>query len=489
MNTLIILGLVLWAVFFSIQLMYLILAFHMSKKDLTIRKDIPEKKMSILVPAYNEAMVLKGCMSGYQNLDYQNFEPIIINDGSSDESMDLLHHLLKLKQVESLPHNKLSYNPVHAVFSSTLYPNVKVLDKANGGKADALNAGADYATGDIIITLDADSILQKDALIHINEAMDDPKVIAGGGMVHVGQMYQDAKPSFKGKGLIRYQLSDYMLSFYIKRFVQSRFGVVSVVSGAFGAFRSYALFQAGGYKKTIGEDMEITLHMQQLIKTHYTDGKLVFIPKAECYTEVPSSYNNLKKQRIRWQKGFLDSLNIYRKACVKNLGFKLVFFIFIDSLLPGAVGVFTTLLLLWSIFQGQFILLTLILLALTATLQIAQRISSYFVSRRYGHLYARGDYLKVFLFSGIELITYRLLDSYFFLYGSIAFIFQKNHQWNKLERTGLVSIYTNEPETALLDSVLPFKKTFEDIQNDFNPLLTPQENPVDAELVMGREIN
>lgn len=482
MNTLIILGLVLWMIFFSIQLMYVVLAFRLSKKDTGIRNDLPEKKMSILVPAYNEAMVLKGCMSGYQNLNYRNFELIIINDGSTDNSMDLLHQLLQLEPVDLIPHDKLAYNPVNSVFVSALYPNVKVLDKVNGGKADALNAGADYAAGDIIITLDADSILQKHALLHINEAMENPDVIAGGGMVHVGQMYQDAKPSFKGKGLIRYQLSDYMLSFYIKRFVQSRFGVVSVVSGAFGAFRSYALFEAGGYKKTIGEDMEITLHMQKLIKANYPHGKLVFIPKAECYTEVPATYGNLKKQRIRWQKGFLDSLTIYRKGCLKDLGFKLVFFIFIDSLLPGAVGVFTTLLLAWSILHGQFILLTLVLLGLTATLQIVQRISSYFVSRRYGHLYARGDYLKVFLFSGIELITYRLLDSYFFLYGTIAFAFQRNHQWNKLERTGLVSIYANDPETALLDNVLPFKKALEDIQNEFNPLLASQENPADAEL-------
>lgn len=492
MQTLVIVGLILWMIFFSIQLMYLVLAFNMSKKDTTIRKDLQEKKMSILVPAYNEEMVLKGCMTGFKNLDYENFELIIINDGSTDGSMNLLHQLLALKEVKLQPHNKLSYNSVATAFKSAVYPNVIVLDKVNGGKADALNAGADYASGDIIITLDADSILQKDALIHINEAMEDPNVLAGGGMVHVGQMYQDAKPSFKGIGLIRYQLSDYMLAFYIKRFVQSKFGVVSVVSGAFGAFRSYALYEAGGYKKTIGEDMEITLHMQKLIKNVYTQGKLVFIPKAECYTEVPATYDSLKKQRIRWQKGFLDSLMIYRKRCIKDLGFKLVFFIFIDSLLPGAVGVFTTLLLAWSIFHGQFIMLTLVLLGLTAVLQIVQRISSYFVSKNYGHAYSRLDYFKIFLFSGVELITYRLLDSFFFLYGSISFVFQRNHQWNKLERTGLVSIYTMEaaPATPKLSNVLPFPTITAGIHNDSPPLLAAEEAVASAvESVITSKVN
>lgn len=492
MQTIIILALVLWAVFFSIQLLYIVLAFKMSKKDTAVRKDLQEKRMSILVPAYNEERVLKACMSGFQNLDYRNFELVIINDGSTDGSMSLLHELLELKKADLTPNDILSYNPVTACYVSTAYPNIKVLDKVNGGKADALNAGGDYASGEIIITLDADSILQKDALTHINEAMADPDVIAGGGMVHVGQMYQNAKPSFNGKGLIRYQLSDYMLAFYVKRFVQSKFGVVSVVSGAFGAFRSYALYEAGGYKKTIGEDMEITLHMQKLIKRLYPKGKLAFIPKAECYTEVPASYDNLKKQRIRWQKGFLDSLSIYRKGCIKDLGFKLVFFIFIDSLLPGAVGVITTLLLMWSLFQGHFMTLTLVLLAMTATLQIVQRISAYFVSQKYGHTYSPRDYIRISLFSIAELVTYRLLDSYFFLYGTISFVFQRNHQWNKLERTGLVSIYTEEPAAAAstdLSNVLPFPPAPAAIHNEATPALTEKDAGFAMTLESVRKIN
>ncbi|MGI2329055.1 glycosyltransferase [Planococcus sp. YIM B11945] len=465
-------GLGLWAIFFLIQFLYLVLALKLSKKDVVVRKDLAEKKMTILVPAYNEEKVLQSCFTGYENLDYQNFELIIINDGSSDGSMELLQKLLDLTEVDLKPKNLLNYHPVVSIFRSSVYPNVTVLDKINGGKADALNAGADYASGDVIITLDADSILQKNALTHINEAMEDPNVIAGGGMVHVGQMYQESKPSFKGKGLIRYQLSDYMLAFYVKRFIQSRFGVVSVVSGAFGAFRAFALYEAGGYKKTIGEDMEITLNMQKLINTVYTKGKLVFIPKAECYTEVPDTFGNLKKQRIRWQKGFLDSLKIYRKGRKKNLGVKLVFFIFIDSLLPGAVGVFTTILLAWSFFTGKLMWLTLLLLAMTAVLQIIQRVSAYVVSKKYGHSYSKIDYLKICLFSAVELVTYRVLDAYFFLYGSIAFVFQKNHQWNKMERSGVVSIYSNEmlnDKPLLLAAAMPVQVGLMEAAADIKP--------------------
>lgn len=480
MNVFLIICLVPWAVFFAIQLLYLVLALKMTKKDTAIRKDLEESKMSILVPAYNEAKVLASCFTGFQNLDYKNFELILINDGSDDETMNLLVDLLDLKEETLLAKDRLAYNPVIRTFVSSAYPHVKVLDKVNGGKADALNAGADYASGDIIITLDADSILQKNALTHINEAMQDLNVIAGGGMVHVGQMYKETRPSFKGSGLTRYQLSDYMLSFYVKRFVQSKFGVVSVVSGAFGAFKAFALYEAGGYKKTIGEDMEITLRMQQLIKNTYTKGKLVFVPKAECYTEVPGDFKSLSKQRVRWQKGFIDALKIYHKGKVEKLGFKLVFFIFIDSLLPGVAGIFTTAFLAYGFITATVSDLTLLLLAMTAVLQITQRVGSYVVSNRYGHAYPKFDYLKITLFSAMELVSYRLLDAYYFLYGSIAYVLEREHTWNKLERTGIVSIYPIEPAifTSLpLVGALPIREVAMEIAAAIDPAPDFQQEP------------
>lgn len=460
MDVVLIICLLPWAIFFSFQLLYLIFALKMNKKDTAVRSDLKEGNMSILVPAYNEAKVLRGCFTGFQNLEYKNYELIIINDGSDDESMKLLVELLDLREVQLVAKDKLAYNPVIRTFTSAIYPNVKVLDKVNGGKADALNAGADYASGDIIITLDADSIVQKNALTHINEAMQDPDVIAGGGMVHVGQMYKGSKPSFKKNGLIRYQLSDYMLSFYVKRFVQAKFGVISVVSGAFGAFRAFALYEAGGYKKTIGEDMEITLNMQQLIKKSYPKGKLVFVPKAECYTEVPADFKSLSKQRVRWQKGFIDSLKIYNKGKVEKLGLKLVLFIFVDSLLPGVAGIFTTIFLAYGFLTGNMDELTLMLLAITGVLQVTQRVGAYAVSRRYGHEYPKSDYLKITLFSAIELVSYRVLDAYYFLYGSIAYVLEQDHTWNKLERTGIVSMYPTEesgPAPLPLTAALPLQ--------------------------------
>lgn len=477
MKIILVVGLLLFAIFFSLQLMYLFLSLKLSKPEKQESgKRVPQQKLTILVPAYNEEMVLRSCLEGFRNLVYRNYELIIINDGSKDDSIPLLMDVLQLRECPLPAMNKLEYEAVKMTYCSDLYPHIHVIDKENGGKADALNAGADHSTGDIIITLDADSVLEKNSLIHINEAMQDPLVIAGGGMVHVGQMYKGGHPEFKGKGLVKYQLSDYMLSFYVKRLVQSKFGLMSVVSGAFGAFRNYALFEVGGYKKTIGEDMEITLNFQKLIHQKYKKSKMLFIPKAQCYTEVPADFKNLSKQRVRWQKGFLDSLRIYNKHKVHNLGMKLVMFLVLDALLPGVVGIVTTFALVVSLFTGNLVGLTLILLIMTATLQICLRLTAYRIAMQYDHRYSVADYAKIFVFSILEYPTYRMLDTYYFLYGSFAYLFQHNHAWNKVERTGLVSIYPENlavngiPEVLqvahamVLDAVLETKDPIENME-------------------------
>lgn len=469
MEILLVVGLVLFGIFFSLQVMYLVLALKLSKSDNQELADMPQQKMTILVPAYNEEKVLKSCLVGFRNLTYRNYELIIINDGSTDNSVKLLIELLNLREYELPAMKKLEYEAIKMTYRSTLFPNIYVIDKENGGKADSLNAGADYSTGEIVITLDADSILEKDSLTYISEAMQDPSVIAGGGMVHVGQMCHNGQPDFKGSGLVKYQLSEYMLSFYVKRLVQSKLGLMSVVSGAFGAFRSYALFEVGGYKKTVGEDMEITFNFQKLIHQKYKNSKMIFIPRAQCYTEVPSDFQNLSKQRVRWQKGFLDTLRIYNKDKVRSLGMKFVLFLILDAILPGIIGIVTTFLLIFSLLIGSMETVTIVLLIMSASVQISLRIIGYQIAGRYGFCYSTINYAKIFVFSFIEYPTYRVLDAYYFLYGSLAYMFQRNHTWNKVERSGMVSIYSEEivitvPEMIHATEVLMNEKLLDPIE-------------------------
>lgn len=206
-----------------------------------------------------------------------------------------------------------------------------MIDQLNGGKSVALNTGISMATGEIVITLDADSILESDSLSVINESFADPKVIAAGGMVQVGQLINRKGNIIYGKNwIIKYQLSGYLSSFYVCKVTQAKLSVLGVVSGAFGAFRLNILQQIGGYKDTLGEEMEITFRLQKVIYERKMGEKMIFVPEGICYTEVPEDFKSLLYQRVRWQKGFLDCINLYKKDFFIKISKRFSFFYYLN---------------------------------------------------------------------------------------------------------------------------------------------------------------
>lgn len=405
-----------------------------------VNRNLIQEKISILIPAYNEVAVVENCLISMLALEYDNYEAIFINDGSSDDTLEVLKTILNAEIVSVESQGDLIYAPVRAVYQSRKYPNVIVVDKVNGGKADSLNAGISFATGDVIITLDADSVLKSDSLLYVNEAFLDKDVIAAGGMIHVGQMFDDkGNIQFKGKGLLKYQLSDYLNSFYLRKTSQASLNVLSVVSGAFGAFRKQMLFDINGYKKTLGEDMEITLNIQKCIKTIYPDSKLIFMPDAVCYTEVPENYRDSIKQKTRWQKGFIDCVLKYKFNFFRKFSVKFSIFLLWDSLMHGLVGMTSVFLLPIIIILHRYDEILLMLYALSVLSQISTRLISYVIAQRYGYVFSGKQYVVIFFFSIYETYTYRLLDPLIFGYGILSYFLSKDkHNWNKMERLGTV---------------------------------------------------
>jgi poly-beta-1,6-N-acetyl-D-glucosamine synthase len=199
-----------------------------------------EKGISILVPCYNEQGIIQTSVHCMKELSYSKAEVIYINDGSTDETLNLLKSLLKLNPCTKLPLNKISHKTIRRCYQSELYPNIFVLDKVNGGKADALNAGIEYASMPLVVTLDADTILSNQALPSVNEAFEDKNVVAAGGMVHVLQT-KVMKPleglSLRGANmLVRAQTLDFLKAFYVNKVSLARFQALAVISGAFGIF-------------------------------------------------------------------------------------------------------------------------------------------------------------------------------------------------------------------------------------------------------------
>lgn len=399
-----------------------------------------EKGISVIVPAFNESLVIEHCLNGILNVNYNNMEILFVNDGSTDGTLTTLYKSLQLIQVSRPKNNVLNHARIKDIYNSQKYPYIWLIDKQNGGKADSLNAGIEYAQKEIIITLDADSILDPNSLQEMNRTFTDESIVAAGGLVNIVQGFRKRNekliPFFKLTGLIRYQVVQYLTAFYLHKTTQSKIGSITVIAGAFGAFRKSILIQAKGYRKTVGEDMDITLRIQELIGTSMKKKRIVFVPEAICYTECPASLKNLFRQRIRWQKAFLDCIITYRKSFFRKMTFKVSTYLLIDSLLLGTISAFPTLLVpILILFTMNHLKLSLILFLMSFVLAIMQDVAALLVSRRFGHIYTLRDLVSILLFLPVEVILFRLTGLFFVTFGSILYFFNKDG-WSRSERIG-----------------------------------------------------
>ena len=228
--------------------------------------------ISILAPAYNEAETIVESVRSLLLQQYPSFEVVVINDGSTDGTLEVLRDAFGLEQVRRDSAATLSHTPVRGLFTSRLQPALLVIDKENGGKADALNAGLNYTKNAVFCSMDADSILEPDALLRaVQPFIADPeRVIAAGGTVRIANGCLVAGGRVKRYRLPRDPLAllqtvEYMRAFLMARLAWSRVGTLTIISGAFGLFRRSAVIKAGGYARgLVGEDMELVLRLHRL---------------------------------------------------------------------------------------------------------------------------------------------------------------------------------------------------------------------------------
>lgn len=278
------------------------------------------KSVSVLLPVYNEEQSIRSTVYSLIQLDFNDFEIIIINDGSTDSTFEILEKEFDLHPSERFVPQILPHKPVLGIYKSSLIPNLLVLDKENGKKADALNAGVNASRKDIICNVDSDSWLEPDILKQMLRAfVEDEKTIAVGGIVRIangsnferGQLKKIRSPdSFLGK----IQVVEYLRSFLFARIGWSSVDGLIIISGAFAVFDRAAVIETGGYNlESIGEDVEIVVNMHQ----HFTDnGKpytMRYLPEPVCWTKVPENWHELSAQRNRWQRGLADTLFNHRK--------------------------------------------------------------------------------------------------------------------------------------------------------------------------------
>ncbi|SHE50031.1 Glycosyltransferase, catalytic subunit of cellulose synthase and poly-beta-1,6-N-acetylglucosamine synthase [Seinonella peptonophila] len=429
-------------VFFFCTFLPLFHMFHalpfFSEGRRKVKPRIPEEGVSILIPCYNENYILETTLKGLLQLDYRHQEIIFINDGSTDNTFEVLYELLDLVPLHWEKQHDLPHKPIVDFYQSKIYPEIFLLDKVNGGKADALNAGCNFATKPIIVTLDADSILDQKALKEVNLAFHNPNVIAGGGMVHILQGKNMHDINLNNKWLISLQIFEYLKGFYIYKSSLARLNALAIISGAFGVFRKSILLELGGYRETLGEDIDITLRFQQWILKH-PGSKMLFIPDAICYTECPESWRDLFKQRIRWQKAFVDCVLHFWGFLARTIFHRIVsFFLLFDAFFMGTVAtIVTTCVLTASFFMPQADMLQAITAYFIGSLilNFIYNLFTIYISYSEGVRFKGRNKWRLILLIFIDIFLYRFVTLFFIFYGTIAYVF-KPTGWNKVARTG-----------------------------------------------------
>lgn len=271
--------------------------------------------ITLLVPAFNEELTIAESVRSLLALQYPNFEVVVVNDGSGDRTMEVLRESFGLQAVQRHYEVIAPCRPIRAIYAAVNQPRLLVVDKDNGGKADALNAALNLSRAPIVCSMDADSLLESDALLRaVRPFLEDPeRVVAVGGTIRIANGCRIEHGRVTAVGVPRNPLAllqtvEYLRAFLMARLAWSRMDSLTIISGAFGLFRRQAVLDVGGYSHgTVGEDMELVIKLHRHFRQRRTPYRIAFIPEPVCWTEAPETLAVLGRQRARWHRGALET--------------------------------------------------------------------------------------------------------------------------------------------------------------------------------------
>ncbi|MDK2867513.1 MAG: peptidoglycan-N-acetylglucosamine deacetylase [Clostridiales bacterium] len=414
--------------------------------------------ISIIAPAFNEEKTIIDSTKSMLNLQYPDYELLIVNDGSQDLTLRKLIEAFKLVRVDYQYNESLKTAPIRGIYRNPSFPRLVVIDKSNGGKADALNAGINVANKTYFCGIDADSLLEPEALLRLasltlDESIETPAL--GGNVLPIngclvadGHIRQIRIPKNR---LARFQTIEYIRAFMTGRMGWQRINSLLIISGAFGLFRKDRIINIGGYltekerfkKDTVGEDMELVVRISRLMHEIKHPHKILYAFNANCWTEVPEDVKSLKSQRYRWHRGLLDILFFHRKMLFNVKYGRIGLLVMPYFLVFEAIGPMIE-------FQGYimvvlaFILgildtrIALLLFASTILLGIIVSLTSLLIAERETHYFTFKDLMRLLSLAIIENFGPRQRFSFWRIEGQLRVIFGKSN-WGKIKRRGMLN--------------------------------------------------
>ena len=404
--------------------------------------------IAVVAPAYNEALTIVESVEALIALQYPDFEVIVVNDGSRDRTLEVLIEHFRLKPVERLHETRLSHKPISGLFASPEYPRLLVIDKPNGGKADALNAGINVARAPLVCGIDADTLLEPDSLLRVvRPFIEEPRTIAAGGTIRIanGCVVQGGRvlrTSLSKNFLALVQVVEYLRAFLMARLGLSRMGALLIISGAFGLFDRQAVLEAGGYSHgTVGEDMELVVKLHRLFRDRRQPYAITYVAEPVCWTEAPESLRILASQRTRWQRGALETFFRHRDMFLNprygrigTIGFGQLFLVDVIGPVIEVVG-YVLMPLLWALgLLSLDYLLAFIAMIFTfgVFVSVATLILEEVELRR---LSRARDLFVLTLISIAENFGYRQLCNFWRVKGFYQFL-RKRQGWGEMTRLG-----------------------------------------------------
>lgn len=407
---------------------------YSSHKEYRVSPKTPP--ISVLIPVFNEESVIVDTIKSALRLEYPYYEIIIINDGSTDGTLQTLIDALELKKIDLVYRPVLKTMPVRNFYYNPKMPNLLLIDKENGGKADALNCGINKSDSPYFCSVDADSVLERDALIRLmsNVMESDVPLIASGGVVRVLNGSRVEKGRVVEVDLPKTNLPLFQIVEYLRAFLFGRVGLdflrsTLILSGTFALFNKAAVIEIGGYKtKSIAEDMELVVNLHNHFMRDKKKYKIRFISDPVCWTAVPENLKMLARQRRRWHLGLIQTLLAHRSMMFNPrygaVGmFGMPYYFFVEMLSP-VIEVLGYCVVLLSYFVGLISVdFMLLFLTFAVLFGVFLSMASVFLEEISFKRYPRWSHLVWLLaFAIFESFGYRQLNSFWRFQGILKYM-------------------------------------------------------------------
>ncbi len=402
--------------------------------------------ISLIVPAYNEEANIVQNIHSLMKINYPQYEIIVVNDGSKDRTPELVINAFEMYKIETSIRYQIPTQKIRGIYYSRKYPKLLFVDKDNGGKSDALNAGVNISKYPLFTCLDADSRLEKDALLKLGiEFIKDTRIVVAGGIVRIANGSKIVDGEFQGfsmpKKLVeRFQIVEYYRSFLAGRVFWAKTNSLLIVSGAFGLFRKQTVIDVGGYKtNTIGEDMEIVVRIHKMMHKNKRKYRVVFNESSVCWTQGPMSMKDIRSQRRRWQIGLLDTLISHRDMLLNPrygfVGLLAIPYNWIFELIGALVEAIGYVLIPFTLMMGElnmFFFITYFMLAVMLGVILSEG-SLILEQHTHRHAMSAKQSLQISIYAILENFGYRQMITLFRVEG--IFKYRKlRRTWGEIKR-------------------------------------------------------